>query len=196
MRNLLFVAFLFAIPSLRVQTAAPTPAPQAQKPAEQSAAPAPAKIDAKLHADVFKLVEISGARKRLEDGFASMAEEGKREMMKQCPQCSPEFGEEWTKRMRERLKPDDFLEVFVKAYEKNFSDEEILELISLQESKDATPPAPSPHLQEKVKTVMPGLMGEIMGGCAQIGAKVGGEVGEEIEKEHPEWVKAKPEKQP
>jgi hypothetical protein len=188
MKTFLMLTFFFAISSARAQT----PAPQVERQVEQKAETTPAKPDPKLHADVVKLVEISGARKRLEDGFASMAEEGKKEMMKQCPQCSPEFGEEWTKRMQTRLKPDDFLEVFVKAYEKNFSDSEILELIGLQEKKGDAPPSVSPQLQEKIKAVMPALMGEIMGGCAQIGAKIGGEVGEEIEKEHPEWVKNKP----
>jgi hypothetical protein len=34
-----------------------------------------------------------------------------------------------------------------------------------------------------------------MGGCTRIGAKLGAEIGAEIEKEHPEYTKAKPEKQ-
>ena len=42
---------------------------------------------------------------------------------------------------------------------------------------------------------MPTVMSEVMGGCTRIGAKLGAEIGAEIEKEHPEYTKAKPEKQ-
>jgi hypothetical protein len=195
MRNFLFLAIFLASPSLPAQT--PTPATaQSEKPAAQDAKPATDKPDPKLHADAVKLVEISGARKRLENGFAPMIEEGKKQMMQQCPQCSPEFGDEWSKRMLARLKVDDFLEVVVQAYEKSFADDEILGLIKLQEkSNDSQPPAPSPHLKEKVDSVMPTVLSDIMGGCSRIGAKLGAEIGAEIEKEHPEYTKAKPEKQ-
>jgi hypothetical protein len=195
MRTFLFLAIFLASPSLPEQT--PTPATaQAAKPAPQDANSATDKPDPKLHADAAKLVELSGARKSLEKGFAAMTEEGKKRMIEQCPQCSPEFGEEWSKRMLARLKVDDFLEVFVQAYEKSFTDGEILELIKLQEkSNDSQPPAPSPHLKEKVDAVMPTVLSEIMGGCTRVGAKLGAEIGAEIEKEHPEYIKAKPEKQ-
>ncbi len=191
MRKLLLLAAFFTIPSLWAQNPAPSQT-EKTKPAEQAPTPAPTKPDPKLHADAVKLVEASGAKKRLEDGFPSMLEDGKKQMMKQCPQCSEEFANEWTKRMSARIKADPFLEVFVKAYERNFTDEEILELISLQENKSASPPVVSEHLQAKIKTIMPSLMGEITGGCAEIGARLGGEIGEEIEKEHPEWVKSQP----
>jgi hypothetical protein len=194
MRNFLLFVILLAVPSLRAQTPA-SPAAQAAKPAEQDAKAAPAKPDPKLHADVVKLVELSGARKRLEDGLPSMVEDGKKEMMKRCPQCSPEFAEEWGKRMLARLKVDDFLRVFAAVYEKNFTDDEILELIRLQEKSNDSPPAPSPHLKEKLTNDMPAIMSEIMGGCVQVASKLGGEIGAEIEKEHPEYTKSKPEKQ-
>jgi hypothetical protein len=195
MRTFLFLAIFLASPSLPAQT--PTPATgQAEKPAAQDAKSATDKPDPKLHADAVKLVELSDARKRLENGFASMTEEAKKQMMQQCPQCSAEFGEEWSKRMLARLKADDFLEVFVQAYEKSFTDDEIVELIKLQEKRnDSQPPAPSPHLKEKVDSAMPTVMSEIMGGSTRIGAKLGAEIGAEIEKEHPEYIKAKPEKQ-
>jgi len=195
MKTYLFLAIFLASPSVPAQT--PTPATaQVEKPAAQDAKSTTDKPDPKLHADAVKLVELSGARKHLENGFASMTDEAKKHMMQQCPQCSPEFGEEWSKRMLARLKVDDFLEVFVQAYEKSFTDDEILELIKLQEkSNDSQPPAPSPHLKEKVDAVMPTVMSEVMGGCTRIGAKLGAEIGAEIEKEHPEYTKAKPEKQ-
>ncbi len=192
MRHLLFLAILLCGPSLFAQTATtPSAAPQSEKPAEPTVKP-----DPKLHADVVKLVELTGAKKRLESGFPSMVEDGRKEMMKRCPQCSPEFGEEWSKRMVARLKAEDFLKVFVRAYEKNFTDDEILELIKIQEkNNDSQPVGPSPHLKEKLTTIMPTLMGEIMGGCTQVGAKLGAEIGAEIEKEHPEYTKGKTEKQ-
>ena len=77
MRNLLLLAAFFTIPSHQAQNPAPSKT-EKTKPAEQTAAPAPAKPDPKLHADALKLVEVSGAKKRLEDGFPSMLEDGKK----------------------------------------------------------------------------------------------------------------------
>jgi hypothetical protein len=194
MRAFLFLAVFLASLSQPAQT--PThPTGPAEKPTAQDARPSAEKPDAKLHADTVKLVELSGARKRIEDGFPSMTEEGEKQMMLHCSQCSPEFGEEWSKRMLARLNADDFLEVFIQAYEKSFTDDEILELIKLQLTSNTSPlPDPSPHLKEKVAAVMPTVLSDIMGGCTRVGAKLGGEIGAEIEKEHPEYIKPRPEK--
>lgn len=173
-------------------------AANAQAPTENSAGKIPAestaKVDPKLHADVLKLLELVGIRELLETNLKPMVDKGKQEMMTQCPKCSPEFGEEWAKRMLARLKVDDFMQVYIQAYEKHFTDAEIAEMISLQSTKkDMPPPSLSPQLKEKFNAVMPTLLSEIMGGCTQVGAKLGGEIGMEIGKEHPEFLEAKPE---
>jgi hypothetical protein len=163
----------------------------ADKPTE--AQDAAKKASEKLHADAMRLVEVSGAKQRLQASLKPMLEEGRKAMMEKCPACSPAFGDEWTKRMLERVKVEDFLDVYVRVYEKYFTDEEIQELIALQNAKqDSQTLSPSPALKQKLDSVMPSVMGDSVGGCAQVGAKLGAEVGSEIEKEHPEYIKATP----
>jgi hypothetical protein len=187
-RMKLAIAFLALTLSLTAHAQAPTEHPAGQ------AAPEPAnKINPKLHADVLKLMDLMGVREILESNLKPLVEKSSKEKVAQCPKCSPEFREEWAKRMLARIKVDDFLEVYVQAYEKHFTDEEITELISLQRKKnDLPPPSPSPELKEKLEAILPTLLSEIMGGCTQVGAKLGGEIGMEIAKEHPEYLDAKP----
>lgn len=146
------------------------------------------KVDPTLHADATKLVELSGAKQRLLDNLDSMVEEARKQMMDKCPRCSPEYGNEWKKRFIARTNVDDYIDVYVRTYEKYFTDAEINELIALQ--KDASKTAvPSPALKEKLTAVMPSLMADVMGDCTKIGAKLGAEIGAEIEREHPEYLK-------
>lgn len=157
------------------------------KPSEGETA-ATKKVDPKLHADAVRLVEVSGAKKHLEDNFEKMVDDGAKAMMDKCQGCAPEFGKEWKKRFLERANINDYLDVYVRAYEKYFTDAEINELIALQ--KDASKNAvPSPALKDKLTTVMPDLMADTIGDCTKIGAKLGGQIGAEIEREHPEYVK-------
>ena len=149
------------------------------------------KVDPKLHADVMKMIEGSGARQKLQDTLKSGIADGRKVMMEKCEKCAPAFFDEWEKRMIERSKPDDYLDVYARVYEKYLTDEDVLALIDFQnarqKSQDAVFPA---KLKEKLGPIMPSLMSEIMGGCAEVGAKLGAEVGSEIEKEHPEYMKA------
>jgi hypothetical protein len=168
----------------------------ADKPPQQDP-PTAKQIDPKLHADAIQLVEVSGAKQRLQGGLTENVAKGKKQMMETCPTCAPAFAEEWEKRMLERIKVNDFLDVYVRVYEKYVTDEEITESIALQSAnKNEQTVEPSPALKQKLTSVMPSLMGEALGGCAQIGAKLGGEIGAEIEKEHPEYVKAKAQPNP
>lgn len=148
------------------------------------------KVDPKLHADAIKLVEVSGARQRLQDNFKQMVDEGAKQMMEKCQRCTPEFKNEWEKRFLERSNLQDYLDVYVRVYEKYFTDSEINELIGLQKEKGTSKGAtPSPALKEKLTSVMPDLMADSVGDCAKIGAKLGSEIGSEIEREHPEYMK-------
>jgi hypothetical protein len=164
----------------------------ADKPSEQQDTSAAKKVDPKLHADAVKLVEASGARERVKGSLKQTVEEGKKKIVEKCSTCDSAFADEWGKRMLERLKVDDFLDVYVQVYEKYFTDDEINELISLQRTNEnSQTPEPSAALKAKLASVMPSVMGDAVGGCAKIGAKLGGEIGAEIEKEHPEYLKAK-----
>jgi hypothetical protein len=164
----------------------------ADKPSEQQGSSTSNKVDPALHADAVKLVEATGARDLVKGNLKQTVEEGKKKIAEKCPTCDPAFAEEWGKRMLERLKVDDFLDVYASVYEKYFTDNELKQLIALQPtSENPQRREPSADLKAKLTSVMPSVMGDSVGGCAKIGAKLGGEIGAEIEKEHPEYFKAK-----
>jgi hypothetical protein len=146
------------------------------------------KVDPKLHADAVKLVEVLGAKQYLQDNLEKMADDGQKALMDKCQECTPEFGKEWKKRFIERTNLSDYLDVFVRAYEKYFTDAEINELIALKQDTSKTA-VPSPALKEKLAAVMPALMADQIGDCSKLGAKLGGEIGAEIGREHPEYTK-------
>jgi len=112
--------------------------------------------------------------------------------MNNCDKCSPEFGEEWEKRMLERLKVEDFLDVYVRVYETYLTEEDVTDLVAFHKArKDSQDASLPPRLKEKLEPLMPTIMSEIMGDCTRIGAKLGGEVGAEIGKEHPQYLRPK-----
>jgi len=160
------------------------------KPAESVDSATAKTADPKLHADAIRLVEVSRTRQRIQDNLRQTVDDGGKQMMEKCPRCTVEYRGEWEKRFLERTNIDDYVAVFVRAYEKYFTDAEINELIVFQKEKEASKDAsPPPALKEKLSSVMPSVLGEIMGGCAGIGAKLGAEIGAEIEREHPEYLK-------
>jgi len=111
-------------------------------------------------------------------------------MMDKCERCTPAFGDEWEKRMLARTNIADYVDVYVRVYEKYLTREDVTELIALQEAKKASQPSNlSPRLKEKLSSLTTTMTSETIGGCAQIGAKLGGDIGGEIEKEHPEYMK-------
>jgi len=176
--------WLLLLLALTLSSNAQSPADKTSEPSDGTVAK---KVDPKTHADAIKLVEVAGAKQALQDNFKQMVDDGAKVLMEKCPRCTPAFGEEWKKRFLERSNIQDYLDVYVRVYEKYLTDAEMNELINLQKPpKTATP---SPALQEKLKSVMPSLLGDAMGGCAQIGAKLGAEIGSEIEREHPEYLK-------
>ncbi len=150
---------------------------------------APARVDAPLHAKVVKLIELTVPREKLQANMPKLLEDGRKRMMEVCPTCTPEFGEEWVKRMKARVKVEDFMDVYVRVYEKYFNDDDVSELLAQSIAPVSNRPPVSPRLQEKLKSLLPTIMGEVVGGCTQVGAKLGGEVGGEIGKEHPEYVR-------
>jgi hypothetical protein len=115
--------------------------------------------------------------------------------MRMCKDCDPAAGDEWARRMKLKLKVDDFMAIMVRAYEKHLTDDEITQLIAVMtDRKDAPAKPPPPALQQKLASVMPSVQSEILGGGTQLGAKLGADTELEIRKEHPEYFKtgAKP----
>ncbi|PYT42038.1 MAG: hypothetical protein DMG45_11070 [Acidobacteria bacterium] len=84
------------------------------------------KVDPKLHADAVRLVEVSGAKQHLQDNLEKMVNEAQKAMMDKCQGCAPEFGKEWKRRFLERTNINDYLDVYVRAYEKYFTNAEIM----------------------------------------------------------------------
>jgi hypothetical protein len=124
---------------------------------------------------------VAGIDPNLDKGVAALKA--------QTPPLRPEFIEEWRKRMKERMKLDDFVAIVVQVYLRYFTADELDQLsdlvISRKEGKSAEL---SDAPKEKFQKDAVAIQSEIIGGTTQLGARLGGEVGEEIQKEHPEWV--------
>lgn len=113
-------------------------------------------------------------------------EQAKVAIQKQCPDCNPAYFAEWGKRMMARLKVDEFVNTAARAYEKRLTDDELTELLAVVSSQRTEKPVPlSPALQKKLSDLMPAIMGEIVGGCTEIGAKLGGEIASRYRKGTP-----------
>jgi len=169
----------------------------AQRPAKAKAAtpvsPAPAnEADRqKLQASAMKFVEASDARQRIEQNLDKLLEDGKKSMMHTNPGLDPQFGEEWLKRMRQRVNLDQFVVATAQVYEKYFTSDELEELaqvqLALKKGQVHTLP---PQLAEKLKSNSSFIQRDINTQTSMIGGRLGSEVGKEIEKDHPEWIKA------
>jgi uncharacterized protein YktA (UPF0223 family) len=165
--------------------------------AAQQASPArttddgPAVVATETHENAVKLIELMGIRQKLDANIDKMVQQGTEKLRQEFPNFPPAFSEEWGKRMKARLKVEDFVNIVVKVYEKHYTNDDLVELIKAQkEVNESKTPAISPRLQEKVSKVSTLAMSEIMGGFTQLGAQLGGEIGKEIATEHPDWVKA------
>jgi hypothetical protein len=146
-------------------------------------------VSKELHDNVVTLVELLGIRQHLLDSRTTMAAEGKQEILRRFPNYDPAFADEWAKQMAARMPVDDYVKIVVAAYEKNYSNQDVLELIQMQRDlKVGKTASPSPRLREKIGTAGMEAQSEIMGGFTQLGSKLGGEIGIEIAKEHPEWL--------
>jgi hypothetical protein len=149
--------------------------------------------DSDLHANVRKLMELSGSRERLQLALPRALSDAKAKMLQRYPGVSPAFASEWEKRMAARITVDDFLEAAARIYEKHFTAEEIGQLIAALNAKKAGKVLPAPaQLQQKVAAEMPALLGEIAGATTELTVRIGSEVGGQIGKEHPEYLRLSP----
>jgi hypothetical protein len=148
------------------------------------------KVDPALHTDVLTLLDLEGVREQMQASVPGSLETGRKYMMEKCGTgCSPEFGDEWVKRMKVRMNADDLVQVVVHAYEKNFTDADVKQLIPIAKAKkDGQTPVIPDDLKKRLATVFPELQSEVMAGCTQIGTKLGADVGTQLQKEHPEWI--------
>ena len=186
MKTAILLCLLAASPA-----AAQSPAEKAdEKPAEKSQPD-----NSEVCRNALKLVEVSGGKQRMQISLPQMIETAKAQMQREFPSYSAAFMDEWGKRMLTRIKVDEFAAVAAGVYAKYLTNSDILALIAAHESrKDSQPAALSTELQQRLTSLMPKIMGEIVGGCTELGAKIGGAVGREIETEHPELVPKPPDK--
>jgi len=146
-------------------------------------------VDLKTHDAALRLVEALGLKEKLAAGVDTMLEQGVQGMKAQFPDIRPEFTEEWRKRMKTRMKIEDFVAVVVRVYEKHFTADELDQLTNVVVSRKEGKTAELPEgLKEEFQKNAVAIQSEIIGGTTQLGARLGGEVGEEIGKEHPEWA--------
>lgn len=156
------------------------------------AAPATAATSANAHQKAVQLVELTGARKILQDSADKMVEDGREDIVKSHPEYDPAFSREWARLMRLRFHPDDYLNVAVRVYEAHYTAEELGELVqALQAAAAGKAPEISPALKQKFSANSITVQSEIIGGCTQVSSKLGGEIGAQLQRQHPEWLKAK-----
>src|SRR5262249_5002149 len=146
-------------------------------------------VDPKAHEAALRLVEVLELKQKMADGVDQSLEQGVQSMKARFPDIRPEFTEEWRKRMKARMKPEDFVVIVVQVYEKQFTADELDELTNVVASKKEGKSAELPDaLKEKFQKNAIAIQSEIVGATTQLGARLGAEVGLEIGKEHPEWA--------
>src|ERR1700757_2221418 len=135
-------------------------------PVNKDSAPAPSKaagpvtsIPADPNAEkqqlenALKFLAASDARPRLEQSLDGLLEEGKKAMLQRNPGLDPKFGDEWVKRMRARVKPDDFVEITAKVYATYYTSDELAQMTQAQLAlKNSTIFSVSPEFSQKIKT--------------------------------------------
>jgi len=198
MRTTQFVVLLCAM-ALPVAAQQPAPANKDSAPAPSTAAGPAASIPADPAArkllldDALKFVQASDARPRLEQSLNKLLEEGKQVMLQRNPGLDPKFGDEWVKRMRERVKPDDFVEITAKVYASYYTSDELQQMTQAQLAlKNSKIYSLAPELSQKIKANGPRIQHDINTEISRLGSSLSIEVGQEIEKEHPEWAKPLP----
>jgi hypothetical protein len=198
MRTTQFFVLLFAMAvPLAAQQPAPVNKDSAGAPSKAAgpAASVPADPAARklLLDDALKFVQASDARPRLEQSLDKLLAEGKQAMLQRNPGLDPKFGDEWVKRMRERIKPDDFVEITAKVYATYYTSDELEQMTQAQLAlKNSKIYSLAPELSQKIKANVPKIQHDINTDISRLGSSMSIEVGQEIEKEHPEWAKPLP----
>jgi hypothetical protein len=175
------------------------------QPVNKGSAPAPAKAAGTLGAttdpnakkqlleSAVKFLEASDARPRMQQGLDQLLQEGEKTMMQRNPGLDPKFGDEWVKRMRERVQLDDFVNITAKVYATYYTSDELEQMTEAQLAlKNGKLFSLAPELGQKIKADGPRIQKDINTDISRLGSSMSIEVGQEIAKEHPEWAKPLP----
>jgi hypothetical protein len=142
-----------------------------------------------LHSNVVTLIGLMGLRDKLMSNRHTMAQEGRQELLNRFPNYNPAFADEWARRMEDMMPVDEYVNIVVSVYERNYTNDDVVEMIQYQQGlKAARTPLLSARLQAKISNVTVAVQSEIVGGFSELGARRGGEIGQELAKEHPEWL--------
>ncbi len=134
----------------------------------------------------MKLIELMGIRQKLDANIDKMVQQGTEKLTQEFPNFSPAFSEEWGKRMKARLKVEDFVNIVVMVYEKHYTNDDLVELIKAQKELNIEPF--SPALRAALDVAPRDERDH--GGIYPTWRSTWGEIGKEIATEHPDWVKA------
>jgi hypothetical protein len=192
----IFLLLILAIGVSRqawAQSAAAPAAPSVPEPAAQAAGGPTA--DPELHQAVLKLLAAMGTREQMKEGIAQSIPESKAKFKEAAPGVTPEFLDEWARRMQADSSVDAYFAAITAVYEKHFTLSEVRELTQMQQDvNDGKKPVASEALKAKLSKDGTDISAEVVSECGDVGAKLGGRIAGEIEKEHPEWVKDAPPK--
>jgi hypothetical protein len=198
MRTVQFVVLLAAM-GLPLAAQQPAPVNKDSAPTPSKAARPVAANAALLSAEkqrlenALKFVQASDAGPRMEQSLDKLLGEGKQAMMQRNPGLNPKFGDEWVKRMKERVKPDDFVEITAKVYATYYTSDELEQMTQAQLAlKNSRLYSVAPELSQKIKANASHIQTDINTNISRLGSSMSIEVGQEIEKEHPEWAKPLP----
>jgi hypothetical protein len=179
-RSRIFIAAMLMSVTFTAHKAQSAPAAQAT--------PAPT-----IHQKALELLGAMGTRTVLEQNIDAMIENGRQKLVQQHPGLDPAFSEEWNKRMHERVKIDEFMNVVAAIYEKHFTIPEIDELIQMYHSlAKLNTPHVSASLKQKLNDEMPEIQADMGAGLMQLSEKLGSEVAQSVAADHPEYMKEPP----
>ena len=157
--------------------------------------PAPSTTTSTTHTissdpSAMELVQAMGVRKRFEIDRTKGMNDAKAQLLREYPNLSDAFVNEWARKVSAQLNPDDYVAIAARVYSSHFTDDELDQLAQGQRNANAgRPSALPPVLRDKLRRLLPTLAGEIAGGFAQTGATLGAQVAQQVAKEHPDWIK-------
>jgi 2-oxo-4-hydroxy-4-carboxy--5-ureidoimidazoline (OHCU) decarboxylase len=166
------------------------PAPVASAPAKPAAAAKKSDpADQKFRDNVQTLIGVTGLREELLKNQKTLVEKDKEDLMRKHPELSPSFANEAARRLAKRMSPDDYLNLVVEVYEKNFTNQDVQEMIHAKlDSGFSNAAAISPRLKAKMQAESGKVHAQILSGFAELGQKLSTQIQKEIATEHPEWL--------
>lgn len=143
-------------------------------------------IDPDFEADVRNFCDVLGVRKTLLEHRNQAIDTSREALLHADPNRSPEFMAEWTRRMREQLTPEMFVDALVPIVARSFTDKEIRSLIAYRTSIARHQPADlPPDLAKKMDAVLPLLQASFADEVSRLAVKLGADIATQIKRVAP-----------